>query len=73
MWGCAPQELPQPLQPPVDVSKRLAAMEECIARSQGAVNAAAATGIPAEHVILAGTIGLGVYDHRGIDHRRVVV
>jgi len=45
MWGCAPQELPQPLQPPVDVSKRLAAMEECIARSQGAVNAAAAAGI----------------------------
>jgi len=26
-----------------------------------------------EHVILGGTIGLGVYDRRGIDHRRVTV
>jgi hypothetical protein len=47
MWGCAPQELPQPQQPPADVSRRLATMEECIARSQGAVNAAAAAGVSA--------------------------
>jgi hypothetical protein len=47
MWGCAPQELPQPQQPPVDVSRRLAAIEECIARSQGALKAAAAAGISA--------------------------
>src|SRR5574341_255153 len=47
MWGCAPQELPQPQQPPADVNRRLATMEECIARSQGAVNAAAAAGVSA--------------------------
>src|SRR6266571_2929785 len=47
MWGCAPQELPQPPQPPADVSRRLATMEECIARSQGAVNDAAAAGVSA--------------------------
>ena len=47
VWGCAPQELPQPQQPPADVSRRLATMEECIARSQGAVNAAAAAGVSA--------------------------
>src|SRR5437763_14778489 len=42
--GCALQEPPQPQSPPADVSKRLTAMDECIARSQGAVNAAAAAG-----------------------------
>lgn len=47
MWGCVPPEPPQPPQPPADVSKRLAAMEECIARAQGAVNAAAAAGVSA--------------------------
>ena len=47
MWGCAPQQLPQPQRPPADVSRRLATMEECIARSQGAVNAAAAAGVSA--------------------------
>ncbi len=47
MWGCAPQQQPQPQPPLADVSKRLAAMEECIARSQGAVNAAAASGVSA--------------------------
>ena len=47
MWGCAPQQRPQPQQPPADVSRRLATMEECIARSQGAVNAAAAAGVSA--------------------------
>src|SRR5215467_2228202 len=45
MWGCAPQ--PQLQQPSADVSRRLAAIEECIARSQGAVNTAAAAGISA--------------------------
>lgn len=47
MWGCVPPESPQPPQPPADVSKRFAAMEECIARAQGAVNAAAAAGVSA--------------------------
>ena len=47
MWGCAPQEPLQPSQPPVDVSKRLTAMEECVARAQAAVNAAAADGVSA--------------------------
>lgn len=41
MWGCAPQEPPQPLQPLADVSKRFSAMKECRARAQGAVNAGA--------------------------------
>jgi len=45
MWGCAPQ--PQLQQPSADVSRRLTAIEECIARSQGAVSAAAAAGISA--------------------------
>jgi hypothetical protein len=45
LWGCALQEPPQPQPPPADVSKRLTAMDECIARSQGAVNAAAAAGV----------------------------
>jgi len=47
MWGCAPHESPQPQQPLADVSRRLATMEECIGRSQGAVNAAAAAGVSA--------------------------
>jgi hypothetical protein len=47
MWGCVPPEPLQPPQPPADVSKRLAAMEECIARAQAAVNAAAAAGVSA--------------------------
>jgi hypothetical protein len=47
MWGCVPPEPPQPSQPPVDVSRRLAAIEECVARAQGAVNAAAAAGVSA--------------------------
>lgn len=47
MWGCVPPEPPQPPQPPVDVSKQMAAIEECIARAQGAVNAAVAAGISA--------------------------
>jgi hypothetical protein len=47
LWGCVPPEPPQPQQPPIDVSKRLAALEECVARAQGAVNTAAATGVSA--------------------------
>ena len=47
MWGCVPPEPPQPQPPPVDVSKRLASLAECIARAQGAVNTAAATGVSA--------------------------
>src|SRR5690242_12627875 len=45
LWGCALQGPPQPQPPPADVSKRLTAMDECIARSQEAVNAAAAAGV----------------------------
>ena len=37
VWGCAPEQAVQPPQPPVDVSKRLAPLEECVARSQRAV------------------------------------
>ena len=47
MWGGILQESPQPPQPPADVSKRLAAMEKCVARAQEAVNAAAAAGVSA--------------------------
>ena len=47
MWGCVPPQPLQPPQPQVDVSKRLTAMAECIARAQDAVNAAAAAGISA--------------------------
>ena len=34
LWGCAPEQAIQPPQPSVDVSKRLAPLEECVARSQ---------------------------------------
>jgi hypothetical protein len=47
LWGCVPQESLQPQQPPADLSKRLAAMTECVARAQEAVNAAAAAGVSA--------------------------
>ena len=41
LWGCAPEQAVQP-PPPVDVSKRLTLLEECVARSQRAVTMAAA-------------------------------
>ncbi len=47
LWGCAPEQAVQPPQPPVDVSKRLAPLEECIARSQRAVTMAAEAGVSA--------------------------
>ena len=47
LWGCVPQESLQPQQLPADLSKRLAAMTECVARAQEAVNAAAAAGVSA--------------------------
>ena len=49
MWGCtlpAPPPAP-PSPPPVDVSRRLAALEECIVRSQMAVSTATRAGISA--------------------------
>jgi hypothetical protein len=45
MWGCVPQDARQPQQPPADFSRRLTSLEECIARSQGAVKAAADAGL----------------------------
>src|SRR5215510_9240794 len=45
LWGCVPQESLQPQQLPADLSQGLAAMQECVARAQGAVNAAAAGGV----------------------------
>src|SRR6185295_9599144 len=47
LWGCAPEGALQPPQSPADVSKRLAALEECVARSQRAVTAAAEAGVSA--------------------------
>src|SRR4030095_15366400 len=47
LWGCAPEQAVQPPPPPVDVSKRLAPLEECVARSQRAVTMAAETGVSA--------------------------
>lgn len=47
LWGCAQEQAVQPPQPPVDVSKRLAPLEECIARSQRAVTMAAEAGVSA--------------------------
>jgi hypothetical protein len=47
LWGCAPEGALQPPQSPADVSKRLAALEECVARSQRAVTAAADAGVSA--------------------------
>jgi hypothetical protein len=47
LWGCAPEQAVPPPQPPVDVSKRLAPLEECVARSQRAVTAAAEAGVSA--------------------------
>src|SRR5262252_1236694 len=47
LWGCAPEQAVQPPQPPVDVSKRLAPLEECVARSQRAVTMAAEAGVSA--------------------------
>jgi hypothetical protein len=50
LLGCAPKEALQPPQPPppsAEVSKRLAALEECAARSQRAVTAAADAGVSA--------------------------
>ena len=46
LWGCTPEQAVPP-QPPVDVSKRLAPLEECVARSQRAVTAAAEAGVSA--------------------------
>jgi len=45
IWGCTSREVPPPSQSPADVSQRLAALEECIARSQRAVTAAADVGV----------------------------
>src|SRR5262245_54689110 len=47
LWGCAQEQAVQPPQPPVDVSKRLAPLEECVARSQRAVAAATEAGVSA--------------------------
>ena len=47
LWGCAQEQAAQPPQPPVDVSKRLAPLEECVARSQRAVAIAAEAGVSA--------------------------
>jgi len=47
LWGCAPEQAAPPPQPPVDVSKRLAPLEECVARSQRAVTMAAEAGVSA--------------------------
>jgi hypothetical protein len=47
LWGCAPEQPMQPPQPPVDVSKRLAPLEECVARSQRAVAMAVEAGVSA--------------------------
>jgi hypothetical protein len=47
LWGCAQEQAVQPPQPPVDVSKRLASLEECVARSQRAVVTAAEAGVSA--------------------------
>ena len=47
LWGCAPEQAAPPPQPPVDVRKRLAPLEECVARSQRAVTAAADAGVSA--------------------------
>src|SRR5215813_9576828 len=46
LWGCAPEQAVHP-PPPVDVSKRLASLEECVARSQRAVVTAAEAGVSA--------------------------
>lgn len=45
LWGCVPEEALQPPQPPADVNRRLAALEECVVRSQRVVTAAADTGV----------------------------
>src|SRR5262245_41072334 len=47
LGGCAPEQAVPPPQPPVDVSKRLAPLEECIARAQRVVTAAAEAGVSA--------------------------
>jgi hypothetical protein len=48
LLGCAPEEaLPPPQPPAAEVSKRLAALEECATRSQRAVTAAADAGVSA--------------------------
>jgi len=47
LWGCAQEQAVQPPPPPVDVSKRLAPLEECVARSQRAVATAAEAGVSA--------------------------
>jgi hypothetical protein len=47
LWGCTPEQAVPPPQPPVDVSKRLAPLEECVARSQRVVTAAAEAGVSA--------------------------
>jgi hypothetical protein len=45
LWGCAPEQPVQPPQPSVDVSKRLAPLEECVARAQRAVTMATEAGV----------------------------
>ena len=47
LWGCTPEQAVPPPRPPVDVSKRLAPLEECVARSQRALTAAAEAGVSA--------------------------
>lgn len=47
LWGCAQEQAGRLPQPPVDVSKRLALLEECVVRSQRAVSTAAEAGVSA--------------------------
>ena len=47
LWGCAPEQAVPLPQPPVDVSKRLAPLAECVARSQRTITAAAEAGVSA--------------------------
>ena len=46
LWGCAQEQAVQP-PPPIDVSKRLAPLAECVARAQRAVATAAEAGVSA--------------------------
>ena len=45
LWGCASEQAVQPPPQPVDVSKRLVPLAECVARSQRTVAAAAEAGV----------------------------
>lgn len=63
MWGCVPPEPPQP-PPSVDVNKRLGAIEECLARAQGTVNASVAAGVSAGALAQANSSIADVQDAR---------